>query len=270
MDVHVDFLDGDLSLRPQLRRALSYEPGAVVLDSCLRAEIAMVSDFFESNKVPTVQVGHVAHTPNCDAVVIDNYNAARMAVQHFAAAGHTRIATIRLWADSDPASPEKHAGFLAAMAEASIPINPQYIVEHPMRGTGAWPTRAVVRQLLGLPEPPTAVFVENSYLSGPLLCPEAADINALPADIAELDIIHFEASDLDPFEQIMFRKMSYPPRSVKLLRIDWKEVGKVAARRILKRVEGAAGTGEVVRICPRLIHLRGFEETLLSPGGPRK
>jgi hypothetical protein len=62
----------------------------------------------------------------------------------------------------------------------------------------------------------------------------------------------------------MAGKLAYPPRHMKLLRINWQELGHVAARRLVARMEGVATAGEVIQIVPHLIEINGDQVTPLD------
>ncbi|MCZ2839835.1 LacI family DNA-binding transcriptional regulator [Modestobacter sp. VKM Ac-2985] len=87
--------------------------------------------------------------------------AARMATEHLLQLGHTRIAAIE-------GPPEvtsgrlHHAGFLAAMAAAGVPVHDELVCRGPFTPDfGRW----AATQLLGLTEPPTALLVTNHEAS---------------------------------------------------------------------------------------------------------
>ena len=267
VDLHVEFTNARMPLEAQLAGMLSYKPAAVVLDSDLGDAADSMVGFFEANSVPVVQVGHVPHSHHCGAVVVDNFNGARTAVQHLAHVGHTRIGTIRWNVDGDPASQEKYAGYLCALGEAGLEARPEYVVESPYkREAGDLPGRVAVGRLLSLPEPPTAVFVENSFVSPSLLYPSGPTEKSLPPEIRALDMVHFEAWHLDGQEEAVAGALAFPGRATKLLRIDWHELGRVAALRVLERLNGANGAngdGQVLRIAPRLMMVNGEQSTPL-------
>ena len=54
---------------------------------------------------------------------------------------------------------------------------------------------------------------------------------SLPDAIARLDMVHFEAWDLELVEQVMTGILDYPARRTKLLKIDWAELARVAQTR---------------------------------------
>ncbi len=135
---------------------------------------------------------------------------------------------------------------------------PEYIVESPYCKThGACPGRVAMERLLALDEPPTAVFVENSFISPSLLYPCNEKESCVPQKIQEVDMIHFEAWHLDILEQSLTGKLDFAPRKTKLLRIDWVDMGRVAGEHVMSRLTGQPATGKVIRIQPRLVCVEG-------------
>jgi LacI family transcriptional regulator len=265
--LRIEFLhrEGGGSVRQQLQQLLSYRVGAVVLDSNLRDEVEEIGQFFTEQEVPVIQVGHTVRSTAVDAVVVDSFGGAHKAVRHLISQGHTRIGTIRWNVAGDPASSKKLAGYTCALQESGLPVRPEYIVESPYtKEEDVLPGRVAINQLLALPEPPTGVFVENSFISPSLLYTADASERELPKKIQALDMVHFEAWHLEWLEQVMAGKLNYPQRRTKLLRINWDEVGRVAATRLLQRMEGHAGEPEVIQIVPKLMQVEGYEATLLE------
>ena len=228
--------------------------------------IETIGKFFEKHQVPAIQIGHITHTPVIDGVIVDNFAGACKAMQHFLAAGHTKIATIRWNASLDPASPKKYAGYVCALQEAGIPLRPEYVLHSPFNRVGdRHPGRIAAEQLLALPDPPTAVFVENSFISASLIHTVAPGELSIPAAIGALDMIHFEALHLEWIERAMSGKLGFPLRQTKLLRINWRELGRVTADRLLARLSGTNADREVIQLVPKLFAVNGFEYTSLEP-----
>ncbi|MEX1016296.1 MAG: LacI family DNA-binding transcriptional regulator [Phycisphaeraceae bacterium] len=249
-------------LRSQLDALLSYKPGAVILDSDLGDDLPAVARFFEGQGVPALQIGHTVRAPGVDAVVIDDFGGAYAATRHLVEAGHTRIATIRWRVAEDPASAKKYAAFQCALQDAGLAERPEYVVQSPPGRRGDRLTgRVAVEQLLALPEPPTAVFVENSFVSASLLYPIDPSEPALPEAIRRLDMVHFEAWHLDVIEQVMAGVFNYPTRETKLLRVDWADLGRVAAKQIVERLRGAEASGQVIRLTPKLMTVKATTAT---------
>lgn len=265
--LRIEFLhrNGNGTVRQQLQQLLSYRVGAVVLDSNLRDELDEIGRFFQEQEVASIQVGHTVRSAALDAVVVDSFGGAYKAVRHLIAQGHRRIGSIRWNVAGDPASIKKHAGYTCALQEAGLAVRPEYVVESPFtKNQDALPGRVAVDQLLSLREPPTAVFVENSFISPSLLYTASPAERALPKALRALDIVHFEAWHLEWVEQVMAGKLNFPSRQTKLLRINWEEIGRVAAKRLLERMEGLTGEPEVFQLVPKLMHVQGAEATLLE------
>lgn len=266
VDLRIEFLHrpGAKDLRFQLRELASYNPAAVVLDSDLGGDLPTVARFFERRDVPAVQIGHAVRAPGVEAVVVDDFTGAYTATKHLTDVGHRRIATIRWNVAGDPVSNRKYAGYQCALREAGLDERPEYVVESPLGRHGDRLTgRTAVEKLLALPEPPTAVFVENSFVSASLLYPIDPSEMDLPEPIRRLDMVHFEAWHLDVTEQVMAGMFNYPSRRTKILRINWQELGRVAAKRSLDRIQGKAATGECIQLTPRLYEVHGSELTPL-------
>lgn len=263
VDLRTEFLRPPTNgtLRDQIERILSYRPGAVVLDSNLKDNLAEVGHFFEKEGVPAVQVGHTLHAEDIDAVVVDNFGGAYAGTKHLIAGGHRRIALIRWNVSGDPASSKKYAGYQCAIEEAKLPLDPSLIVESGYTKTpdGVQPARVAIDQLLALRDPPTAVLVDNSFISPPLIYPNDPSEPQVPERIRKLDIIHFEAWHTEWMEQVMAGKLCYPPRHVKLLQINWQELGRSAGKHVLARMEGLAGKGQVFQLVPSLYLADGDE-----------
>jgi LacI family transcriptional regulator len=87
--------------------------------------------------------------------------AARMATEHLLQLGHTRIGAI----EGPPAVTSgrlHHAGFLTAMAAAGVPVHDELVRRGPFTPDfGRW----AATELLGRPEPPTALLVTNHEAS---------------------------------------------------------------------------------------------------------
>ena len=257
-------MPGSPPLQEQLEQMLTFRPSGVLLDTDLAAEMEETIQFFNKAGVPLVQIGHVQRAQGVDSVVVDNFGGAYDGTQHLIAQGHKRIATIRWNVRLDPASGQKFAGFGCALNEAGLQVREEYVVEAPLgrRPTGQ-PGRIAIKQLLELPEPPTAIFVENSFVSPSLLYPLPPE-EVVPQQIAEIDMVHFEAWSLDWIEQVLVSKLSFPARNTKLLRIDWYQMGQVAAKRMLAKLENANISDQVIRLAPRLIRVDNNTEIALN------
>lgn len=245
-------------------KLLSLRPGLVVLDSDLHEHLPAIADWLERESIPCIQIGHTVRAKGYDAVVLDDFEGARLATQHLIAAGHQRIGTLRWNTDGDPASTSKHAGYLTSLAEAGLDADPELIIEAPFKRTHENLTgRTALKQLMELSDPPTGIFVENSFISASLVHPHSLEDHEFAEMVQPLDIVHFEALDLDIIEQVMAGMLMFEPRQIKVLRVDWRDVGAVAAERVVHRLENPTAPSTIVKVAGRLYRLEGMDKTAI-------
>jgi LacI family transcriptional regulator len=152
-----------------------------------------------------------------DTVVVDNRRASAEAVAELLAAGHRRIAFFaddsRLWTMQ-----ERMLGYLDALADAGIEEDRELMrVDCLERHTAEW---AIV-DMLGSPNPPTAVFAAHNSTGREVL-------RATRAAVTELPLVVFdEVSDPD--------LLVSPPR---VLRSNPERLGVTAAEMALERLDG--------------------------------
>jgi LacI family transcriptional regulator/LacI family repressor for deo operon, udp, cdd, tsx, nupC, and nupG len=95
------------------------------------------------------------------SVVVDSQGGARAVVQHLIGLGHRRIGLIQIpseLADSEP----QYLGYAEALDEAGVTLDPERIVEAGRREGDGY---QAMQELLGLPEPPTAVLACSDELA---------------------------------------------------------------------------------------------------------
>jgi len=109
--------------------------------------------------VPTVLVD--ARHPGMSRVVIDDVAGGRLAMQHLIELGHRKIgfAGDRL---ENPfnfiSSRDRYEGYRQALTEAGIPFRAEY---HRQGEYGREQARQMARDMLALPDPPTAIFAAS-------------------------------------------------------------------------------------------------------------
>jgi len=137
-----------------------------LIDGLILSPIALGAAELERRRdtTPLVLLGERVFDGPADHVAIDNVAAARTATTHLVELGRTRIAAIG--AQPQPSSVTAHLrlrGYQEALAEASLPAQPEWVVEVDQyhRADGA----AAMRCLLDLAEPPDAVFCFNDLMA---------------------------------------------------------------------------------------------------------
>lgn len=136
------------------RRADGMIVVAPMLDSDMVSGLAALG-------LPLVVVSAPSLLPGIPFVDVDNKQGGRLAAAHLLALGHTRIGHIS--GDLTHASVTgRREGFETALAEAGIPLPPEYLK---VGSYGFEPNRPVVREMLSLPCPPTAIFAGSDQIA---------------------------------------------------------------------------------------------------------
>lgn len=168
-----------------------------------------------------------------DAVLIDNSGGAAAAARHLVMLGHSRIGEIFGPLDTTPGG-ERHIAFIEACGE-----DVEVIQEAgDFRMDGGY--QATMR-LLGMQDPPTALFVANNSMTvGALRA--VKDLGVSIPD--ELSLVGFDDHDLGDLLD--------PPLTVVDRPTDIQ--GAIAARLLLKRLSGKAeDPGQEIRLDTKLI-----------------
>ncbi|MGC9467741.1 MAG: LacI family DNA-binding transcriptional regulator [Anaerolineae bacterium] len=106
---------------------------------------------------PVVVIDPNRDCTECPAVIGSNYAGALMAMEYLLDLGHRCIGFISGRPDLQSAD-QRLRGYESALAQAGIPLDPDLIMEGDFTAeTG----HRVARELLSLPEPPTAIFAAN-------------------------------------------------------------------------------------------------------------
>jgi len=139
-----------------------------LLDKMVDGIITMITDengehlkLAKHRKVPVILIDSVSRLFKTDGVIVNNKLASRLAVNKFAENNHKDIGII---------SGQSHMytmdmrtkGFIEAMNDVSLPVRKEYILEHDASIEGGYNG---VHKLLSLPNPPTALFCANYYIT---------------------------------------------------------------------------------------------------------
>jgi DNA-binding LacI/PurR family transcriptional regulator len=117
---------------------------------------------------------------------------------------------------------ERLAGFKRALEEHGIPLRDEWVVESPL---GVEAGRQAMRDILALPEPPTAVFLSNNLLS----------LGALWA-MGELAVGGPEGVSVVGFDDHPWATVSNPPLTV--VKQPSEHIGQTAAEILLVLLKG--------------------------------
>jgi LacI family transcriptional regulator len=186
------------------------------------------------DSTPVVFLDRPPQGIDADAVLLDNQGGARLAVEHLAGQGHSRIAFV---ADPDVlyTASERLAGYRAAMGAAGLDVAPELIR---LGSHDAVQAESVVRELLALPpgRRPTAIFASNNrHTVGALRA-----LRGLEHEVALVGFDDFELADL----------LAMPTTVV---RHDSQELGMHAAALAFARLEGLDGPTRQVIVQTELV-----------------
>ncbi|MCB1379159.1 MAG: LacI family DNA-binding transcriptional regulator [Alphaproteobacteria bacterium] len=138
-------------------------------------------------RMPIVAIDNVADGMGFDMVVIDNRQAARLAVDHIVTLGHRHIAAV-----TGPrhrhVSRERLFGFESAMDGHGLSINPDHVVQGEFHVSKAFDAGMA---LLKAPDPPTAIFVANNQMLIGMLQALAQAGMSVPDDMSVASIDDF-------------------------------------------------------------------------------
>jgi LacI family transcriptional regulator len=173
-----------------------------------------------------------------DAVLLDNAGGARAGVEHLLAQGHRRIGLI-----GDPPElytlAERVKGYRAALESWGLAFDEGLLrlgahdVAQAERST---------RDLLRLPDPPTALFTANNRVS-------VGALRALKAEAARVALVGFDDFEL----------ADMLPLPVTVVRHDPAEMGRRAAELLFARLDGDGGPPQTIVMETELV-VRGSGE----------
>jgi LacI family transcriptional regulator len=176
-----------------------------------------------------------------DLVRGDSVAGARLLVDHLIGLGHRRIAMITEPGDVSTAR-DRVQGYREALAAAGIELRPEFVAES--SAINPRMARDAALQLLGLPEPPTAIFALNNIAACGVS--EAARERglAVPEDLGLVCFDDIElASRLDPFLTVLAQPA--------------ETFGTIAMQLLLERLGGRVEERGRTVVLPGELLLRG-------------
>ena len=212
------------------RRSLS-RLGGTLIDGAI---IVTPTTTPPSTAVPIVAIDPHAGPDGPATVSVVNADGARTAVEHLISLGHRRIAHLRGRTDLVSAQ-QREQGYRAALEGAGIPFDPALVVDG---GYRAADSTDAAHALLGLAEPPTAVFAANDLSAVEMMRVARERGLNIPAD---LSVVGFD--DIP-------EASSHSPR-LTTVRQPLTEMGAAAVRVLLTMLDG--GAHEHVRMPAELV-----------------
>ncbi len=176
-----------------------------------------------------------------DAVLSDHRAGARRATEHLLAHGHRRVALLTDDLRIQSAR-ERRDGYLEALAAAGIPADPRLLATN-LSGTEA--ARLACHQLLAGSSAPTAIFAAQNYLAaGAMRAIHSLDLS---------DRVGLVAFDDLPYADLFATPLTAVTQ-------DAGRIGRLAAQRLLGRIQGEISGPPEVTIVPTGFTVRGSGE----------
>ncbi len=174
---------------------------------------------------------------NADAVISDNFNGAKQAVQHLLDFGHTRIGFV-VGEDYRETIRSRWMGVLETLHKAGCEAHPHLIYD---KGDFSLQSGyAAAEFLLNQPDPPTAVFAFNDLMAYGLMNYALTHGISIPRDLSVVG-----------FDDIMMS--SYIVPSLTTIAQQKYELGRKVADTLIKRIMGKAKAPRTVVLPTELI-----------------
>jgi DNA-binding LacI/PurR family transcriptional regulator len=173
-------------------------------------------DTFINAGIPTVLVD--ATHPRLSHIIIDDLEGGYQATKHLIDLGHHKIAYLSDHMHENPFNfqpvIDRYKGYRKALAEADIPFCPEYHRQGELSRRAA---KQLARDLLTLPDPPTAIFAySDTQAFGVLRAAEELDIN-VPGDVSVIGYDDIEITEYLHLTTIRQKLFQSGQRGAKLL-----------------------------------------------------
>ena len=188
-------------------------------------------------RVPVVLVDRGFAEFGLDAVILDNYGAAQLAMRHLLGFGHERIAMIGGPVTLSTGA-QRLAGYRESLLEAGVRYDPRWVRDAGFREQPAYEAAC---ELLALPERPTAMFAANNLIAIGIMRAIADAGLRCPEDVSIVSIDDFAWAN------------AFRPR-LTIVAQPVAEMGEMAIRLLLGRLDGSATGGARTEVMsPKLV-----------------
>jgi len=190
----------------------------------------------EEMHVPMVGVGVESERLGIPTVDIDNSEGARLATDHLLSLGHRKIAHLG-GTMSQISAQRRRDAFLDTMAKAGIKVPAEYVID---TGYEAINAARDTEQLLGLPNPPTAIFAANDFIGSRAILTAEALGYVVP------DTLSVIGYDNNPISDAVHRLMTTIHQPV-------VEIGRRATELLIRQIDGETVEVRTERLAPTLV-----------------
>jgi LacI family transcriptional regulator len=190
----------------------------------------------ERRPTPVVLMNHRGYGTKLPTVSADNYEGARLAVEHLLNLKHRRVGFVT-GDDLSGQSPERQRGYVDALDALGVVTDERLIVKGDFSFGGG---HRAADQLLALPEPPTAIFAANDDSAlGVITAAQRRGI-AVPQQLSVIG-----------FDDIPKAAVATPPLTT--VRHPLREIGATAARVLINAIAGTSQGSRRVELSSELV-----------------
>jgi LacI family transcriptional regulator len=174
----------------------------------------------DERNVPVVLIDRLVTDYKADAVIVDNDNAAKIAVEEFVENGHRRIA-ILCGPSGIFTMKSRMDGFTKALVQHQIDLTDEYLISGEMTISGGYEG---VKRLLQLSDKPTALFCANYEITlGAVIALNESRVK-IPDDLS-----------LIGFDNLMLSQVIQP--TLTIIVQPMREIAETAAHLMLDRLQ---------------------------------
>ncbi|MEV4570513.1 LacI family DNA-binding transcriptional regulator [Nonomuraea sp. NPDC049419] len=186
---------------------------------------------------PVVAVDPHSGRETVPTVDADNLQGGRLATEHLIALGHRRIGFLGRPPRDLESGPLREEGYRSALADAGLPLDPALIR---VAGYDETDARNTVRELLTLPDPPTAIFAANDVSAISTIEVATSMGLRVPEDLSVIG-----------FDNVPESMMSDPPLTT--VEQPIQQMGLIAVEMLLDLLAGRDPAQRHVRLPTRLV-----------------
>jgi LacI family transcriptional regulator len=190
--------------------------------------------------LPVALVSSATDVAQVPYVSIDNRKAVALAMEHLRGLGHARIAYAGYGRDRYSMR-ERHDAYRSWMAQHELPVPDAYVLADLLPGQSD-SNVGILRDLLCLPQRPTAIFAANDDLAAEVLEAARSAAIAVPEQLSVIG-----------FDDVLVASLTVPKLTT--IRQPLYEMGQQAARLLIESIEGRrdASVSSAHTIEPELI-----------------
>ncbi len=217
-------------------RQMVNEPGTaiILLGTELEAEDL---ELYRNTVSPVLLLDYWSFDMDFNAVMINNADSARMAVNYLYNKGHKQIGYLK-GRFRILGFRQRQSGYHSALVENELEDNKEFCVELDTTMNGAY--HDMLRYLESKPHLPTAYFADNDMIALGAMKALQEKGYKIPEDVSVIG-----------FDDLPFSEISTP--GLTSLRVPKQEMGRMAVRKVIEMMKGDDGVRTKLQVCTAFV-----------------